>query len=297
MTPRTSSLPILLACLLALPLAAADGPAAQPPGAGMPAPKSGGTGDLAIFPTRIVLEGRERAAEVMLQNCGASAASYRVSIKEMEMLPSGKIQDREKAPGEVSAADLVRFSPRQVDLAPGESQTVRIQVRKPDGLGDGEYRSHMLFQAIPTAEPPRVTGEDPERKLSFSITQLVGISIPIIVRHGTTSAAIALSGLRFWQPEVKDALPVLSLVMTRTGNRSVIGDFTVKVESGGKLRKGTQVSELRNIAVYSNMAGRDVHLPMAAGRDGGLRGTRVKVTFTATDMKLPPVTATLDIDH
>jgi hypothetical protein len=264
---------------------------------GIPAPKPGGTGDLAIFPTRVVLEGRERAAEIMLQNCGASAASYRVSLKEMEMLPSGKVQDREKAPGEITAADMIRFSPRQVDLAPGESQTVRIQVRKPEGLPDGEYRSHMLFQAIPSAEPPAPLGEDPEQKLSFSITQLVGISIPIIVRHGQTRAAITLSGLRFWQPDVKDALPVLSLLLERTGNRSVIGDFTVTVESGGKLRKGTRISELRNSAVYSNLASREVHLPMPAGQNGGLKGTKVKVTFTATDMKLPPVSATLDIDH
>jgi hypothetical protein len=154
----------------------------------------------------------------------------------------------------------------------------------------------MLFQAIPTAEPPRPVGEDPEQKLSFSITQLVGITIPIIVRHGQTSAAIALSGLRFWQPDVKDALPVLSLLMERTGSRSVIGDFSVTVESGGKLRKGTRISELRGIAVYANVARRDVHLPMVAGQNAGLKGTRVKVTFTATDMKLLPVAAYLNID-
>lgn len=263
----------------------------------MPTPRPGGTGDLAIFPTRVVLEGRERSAEIMLQNCGASAASYRVSFKEMDMLPGGKIQERERKPGEVTAADLIRFSPRQVDLAPGESQTVRVQVRKPEGLPDGEYRSHLLFQAIPTAEPPKPSGEDPEQKLSFNITQLVGISIPIIVRHGPATANITLSGFRFWQPDVPEALPVLSLIMERTGNRSVIGEFTVTVESGGKFKKGARISELKAIAIYANLARREVHLPMQLGQNGGLKGTRVKVTFTATDMKLPPVSASFDLDH
>ena len=34
-------------------------------------------------------------------------------------------------------------------LAPGETQAVRLLLRKPGNLADGEYRSHLLMQNVP----------------------------------------------------------------------------------------------------------------------------------------------------
>ena len=38
----------------------------------------------------------------------------------------------------LGAAGLVRYSPRQVTLGPNETQKVRLMVRKPAGLPDGD---------------------------------------------------------------------------------------------------------------------------------------------------------------
>lgn len=260
-----------------------------------PAAPDQAAGGVVLMPSRVVLEGRERAVEVMLKNGGVTPASFRVSLKEMEMLPNGKLQGREKKQGEITAADLVRFSPRQVDLAPGESQIVRFQLRKPENLPEGEYRSHALFQGIPPAKPAEPITEDAEKRLSFSITQVMGISIPVIVRHGETRASIKLSGLRYWQPDVPNAVPVISLFLERTGNRSVVGDMRATVESGGKVAKGTLLVELRGTGVYTNLDRREVHLPMYFAKDGKLKGARIKVAFTATDLKMAPEVAYLDL--
>ncbi|MDP2874905.1 MAG: hypothetical protein Q8O00_01900 [Holophaga sp.] len=247
------------------------------------------------MPSRVVLEGRERAVEVMMRNGGSTPASFRVSLKEMDMLPNGKLQGRVKKEGEITAADLVRFSPRQVDLAPGESQIVRFQLRKPADLPEGEYRSHALFQGIPPANPAEPITEDVERRLSFNITQVMGISIPLIVRHGETKATITLKDLRYWQPDVPGTVPVISLFLERTGNRSVVGDLRASVDSGGQLAKGTLLFELKSTGVYTNLERREVHLPMYFAKDGKLKGTRVKITFNATDMKMAPDVAYIDL--
>jgi len=55
--------------------------------------------------------------------------------------------------GEAFADTLVRYSPRQADLAPHETQIIRIQLRTPPDLPAGEYRSHLLIQAIPRTRP------------------------------------------------------------------------------------------------------------------------------------------------
>ncbi len=254
--------------------------------------------NLSIFPTRLVLEGRSRSEEIVLRNSGKAAATYRILFKEMEMNENGEIQERPRKEGEITAADLIRFSPRQVELAPGETQTVRIQVRKPEGLVDGEYRSHLLFQAVPVAEPPAPLGGEVERALSVKITTLLGMSIPIILRHGETQGKLAISELRFWRPGPKvtpGAPPVLSLRMTREGNRSLSGAFTAVVESGGKLKKGTLLWELPVVPIYTSMPWRNVHMPMYQGKNGELNGARVKITCTPVDFKGAPIVAYLDI--
>ena len=115
-----------------------------------------GSGDLLVAPTRVVFEARRRSAEVTLVNIGTDTATYRISFVHQRMKPDGSLEAVDTpGPGEAFADDLVRFSPRQVTLEPRVAQTVRMQLRIPAGLTAGEYRSHLLFRAIPPPPPPR----------------------------------------------------------------------------------------------------------------------------------------------
>lgn len=174
------------------------------------APGKGG-GDLMVAPTRIVFEGRTRAAEVTLVNAGQATATYRVFFENMVMTEDGKFIEAPKAPGSIGAEDLVRYSPRQVTLAPGAQQSVRMQLRKPAELPEGEYRSHMIFRAVPKPEdapkalPGIKTAADPEgdKAIRVSIKAIFGVSIPVIVRHGQTHVAVKLADLKVLTPEMQ----------------------------------------------------------------------------------------------
>lgn len=282
-----------LTCFISVWLALVLGPLAmaQPPQA---AASGKGVGDLMILPVRVVLEGRTRASEVMLKNAGSAPATYRISLQEMLMTPDGQLQERTKGPGELTAADVIRFSPRQVELAPGETQIVRIQVRKPEDLPAGEYRSHMVFQGVPPAEPPAAADANPVKKdISISIQPIYGISIPIIVRHGETTASITMGNIEFHPAPSDQYLPFVSLELQRRGNRSVLGDMEVVVESGGSIKRGTVIGQNKGIAIYSNLAVRKVMIPFRGEKNSKLKGCKLKLTYTPRDMKGAPVVSEL----
>ena len=250
---------------------------------------------LMVTPERIILAGRSRTAEVMVRNGGTEACSFRVLTKEMAMTQEGKMEERTKQPGVRTLADFMYYSPKQVDLAPGEAQTVRLQVRKPEGLPDGEYRCHMVFQAIPPPTPAAPLGENADKAFSFGVTMVMGISIPVIVRSGTVTGKVTLAGLRYLEPPQPDAAPVLALRLERQGNCSMRGDLTAVVAAGGKLKKGSVLASIQNIAVYPEIPYREVYLPMWQNQDGSLKGARIMVTFQPTELKLPMETAYLDL--
>ena len=87
-----------------------------------------GIGDLAVVPTRVILEGRERTAKVSVLNRGSETATYRISIINMQMTESGEYRRvTESGVDGGYAESLVRYAPRQVELAPGKSDDEEIR--------------------------------------------------------------------------------------------------------------------------------------------------------------------------
>ncbi|MDO8771955.1 MAG: molecular chaperone, partial [Burkholderiaceae bacterium] len=74
--------------------------------------------DLMLYPTRIVFEKNQRAAQLELINNGAETATYRISVVNRRMSETGEFSAIDSpAPGEQFAGELLRYSPRQVVLA------------------------------------------------------------------------------------------------------------------------------------------------------------------------------------
>ena len=209
------------------------------------------------------------------------------------MVPSGELEVVPKAEGGFSAAELVRFTPRQVELKPGETQTIRIQLRKPEGLKDGEYRSHMVFQGLPPVEPPKPLGDADANTMSFDIRTVISVSIPVIVRNGETHAAVALAALSYHPSLKADEPPNLGLTMELAGNRSVPGDFKVEwLPSSGRAK--TVLTEA-GVVLYAEVTRRELNLPLTDAVGMPLQGGKLKVTYAYKDIKQPPVIAFLDI--
>lgn len=242
-----------------------------------------GPADLLVAPTRVVFEGRVRTAEITLVNIGSSTATYRISFVHLRMGEEGGTKEIEAAdaePGERFADELIRYSPRQVTLEPNVAQTIRMQLRKPADLDPGEYRSHLLFRAVPAAGPDLGVTEDPTA-FSVKLTAIYGVSIPIIVRHGDTSAKATLSDLELVPPSGAEAAPALRFRIGRTGNQSIYGNLTVTfVAAGGK---ASVIGLANGVAVYTPNLLRRAAIPLHVPPGVVLEHGRLHLAYTKQD--------------
>lgn len=236
-------------------------------------------GQLMVSPTRVVFEGNERTKQINVINNGSETGRFRISFVRRNMNAEGRIKVvDENEPGFYSD-EMVRFSPRQVTLEPGQSQTVRLLLRKKSGTVDGEYRSHMLFQALPKAETSDVSNlaSEQTKELTIKLIPVVGITIPVIVRQGKLDANISLSDFEINQGNTVKAQSTLSLKINRAGTQSAYGDFRVYFTPKG----GTSVTigQVNGVAVYTSTTSRMLEIKLQIPGNFSLSNGELRVTY------------------
>jgi len=231
-----------------------------------------GAGDLLVTPTRVVLQGRERSAQLAIANKGSASATYRITIINMKMDETGNLtQIDDPASGQQFADKLIRYSPRQVTLKPGESQAVRVLLRKTKDLKDGEYRSHIQFRSVPKEGGQSVEQSTSSEGVQVQLIPIYGITIPVIVRQGETSLSVGLSDMKVLPPEGESKLSTLDLSISRDGTKSAFGDLTATYKPSG----GTPliIGQINRIAVYTPNKVRNVamrlRIPDGVNLSGG----------------------------
>lgn len=237
-----------------------------------------GPGDLLVAPTRVILTDRQRTAELLLMNAGTTNATYRITFTHLRMSETGGMQEvATPAADELFCDDLVRFTPRQVTLEPKSSQTVRLQLRLPADLAIGEYRSHLQFKAIPESASDSSKQTPTTNDVSVHLIATFGVSIPVIVRHGHTSATATMSDLSVAPGAAPDKPMILSAAINRSGNQSIYGDL-VATFATGKGRPVT-VATVGGVAVYTPNPKRVVKLELKPPKGTELRAGRITLRY------------------
>ena len=200
--------------------------------------------DLLLTPQRIVFEEQDRAATLSLVNKGDTTETYRISWKQLHQLPTGQYSEiQTPGPGEHFADDMIRYSPRQITLAPGEQQTVRLMLRKPDNLPAGEYRSHLAFTAEPRQiQAPSANGGG-AKNVGVQLALVYGVSIPVIVRQGQLNASATLAMTLKPSSSGYD----ITATIGRQGTESLYGDLVVEYQPPSG--KPVQVQEVDGVSV------------------------------------------------
>lgn len=234
---------------------------------------------LLVSPTRIVFEDRMRTARVTLANTGDTTGRYRISFVQKQMTEAGNLVEIKEGVEGMYSDSMVRYSPRDVTLPPGQAQVIRLMLRKKSNLENGEYRSHMLFQALPdpAATSIQTLTDKSGDKLQIQLIPVVGITIPVIVRHGKLSASATLTNLKFHPAENNTDQPRLTLTIKRKGNQSLYGDFKVTFTPSG----GTPVvvGQVNGVAVYTQIANRKLDLNLQAPAGVILKNGELHITY------------------
>ena len=267
------ALAALLAALLAAPAMAQDESEGPLPFDALPADAASPFGGMAISPTRVVLDAGGRGASVTLYNSGGVPVTYRIDNVELALDEAGNyrnLEEGEAAPW--AATPYLRFSPRQITLAPGQRQSVKIVARAPRDLPRGELRSHLTFSSIPLVQPAKAAddaekadaGED---SVSVSVGLDYRITIPVLLRIGQPEGGSAIVSATPSPGETR----ALRVTLARTGERSELG--VVRAFDKG----GQQIGILRGISVLPPGHTRIVDVPLSGDQ------AAAKVTFSTDD--------------
>lgn len=229
---------------------------------------------LLINPKRIVLADKERNATLDLMNEGSSVARYQIFFEQKMMNADGAIVDQpvtDNSDSSYFAKDMIRYSPRRVDIQPGATQTIRLAVRRPRDLSDGEYISHLVFKEIPAKVEAGDQDQPEDKKLKLAFRPTLKIAIPIIVRKGELQAKTTMSQIAY-TPETGNH-GELSFKLERSGLRSLYGDVEIFEMADGLT--GKRVGLARGIALYTTTPDRRVKVPLSGPLAQGVSSLRV----------------------
>ena len=179
--------------------------------------------NLLIYPVRVSFDDTERTAELSLTNTSQTTNTYRLSWRENIALPEGGYEEvkKEYASGLRLASPMLRFAPRQVTLKPGERQVIKLALRRPRDLAEGEYRSHLLFKALPS---PREEGGN-SAGTSMKINMTVSFAVPVSVQQGSYDSTVKLeeASLAYYPNQNTGSVDVK---LSRQGMHSSSGDIS-----------------------------------------------------------------------
>ena len=238
--------------------------------------------ELMLYPTRVVIEDRQRGGHVEMINRSQETQTFRIGLYNSRMTEAGEIVVADTPePGELFAKDMLVFTPRQVTLQPGQSQTVRISVRRPANLATGEYRTHLRFSRMTDANGPtnlETAVKLPPGQVGILLQAMIGASIPVIVRQGVTQAEVALDSPALI-PAKGDNPPIFYARFHRSGNRSVYGDLKAFYTPPGK--RPIEVGKMGGVSVYVPNSTRTIRMPLALPAGMPLRGGTLSLRYTA----------------
>jgi len=207
--------------------------------------------NLLITPTRVEFDNRDRGGRISIVNVSDKQKTYRMFWREQVQTAAGQyinLKKNQRVRGLNKLSSFVRFSPGTVTLEPGERQHIRLAIRRPANMKDGEYRSHLVFEAIPDQKNPlKSEKRGAEMKLYLSLS----FSIPIVLRQGDIS----------FDAKVMKADPVIKMVkdsekmgfmvnIKRMTDYSSVGNIKLFWKPEGKTSE-KQVGVLNNVAIYT----------------------------------------------
>lgn len=235
--------------------------------------------DLFISPLRVVFDGRDRSALVTLVNRSQETNTYRIyfsdKVYSTETNNYKDVPELGTAGGGVS--EMIRYSPRQITLKPGENQKIRLAVRKPGDLAPGEYRSHLTFEKIPDIPArTRAAQEGATMKLYVNLS----FAIPVYVRHDVNIDEVDAKIEKTWiSADEESKQPILNITLSKEGNLSSYGKIHVyNMEEGAS--EGSIVGILNNAAILKENNSRTFSVSLD---EGPITGNRLYVVYKGDD--------------
>ncbi len=199
---------------------------------------------LFFAPTRIDLSDENPIGEIRLSNTSDITRSYSIALRDFIMTEEGVTALVENF--DYSARRMVRYVPRQFELAPGGKQIVRIMARFPPGTEDGTFHSHLEFLED-VSRRNELNQTDGQKSRARMMAQIAySTAIPVTITKGVISTTLDIVDARLDRDD--QGKPVILMGITRSGN----GQGNVFLEADYIAPDGTitKAATRRTIYVY-----------------------------------------------
>lgn len=202
---------------------------------------------LQIHPTRVILNGGERVAQVTIEHRGDRPETYRISTMFYKMSEDGSMTPT-LTPEEAdrSAHKYIRFSPKKVTLEPFKEQVVRILLRNPGAIPETDLRTHLYFR--PSDEVPKTDKSSDDNKTQMSLKAKVAVAIPVIVKNKKSydyDKTLKLQNLKIKKGEK----PEFTVEILNDSDNFIHGNFRLYYQ---KDDKKYLISRVNGVSVYTN---------------------------------------------
>ena len=235
---------------------------------------------LRISMKRIIFEGPKRSDIISIINNTAQEQTYRLGLKHYRMDAERSLVKLE-GPDDPAGADIrwademIRYAPRRVTVPPGGSQQIRLLLRRPRDLADGEYRSHLWIITETDAEAFEANKPANAGAQSFRLAMTPASTLPILVRSGQMNIKSSITNAKV--SDVGGGKHKVSFTVNREGNRSLYGDLRVICTGSGEY----VASNKRGIAVYTELTKREFSYEYDVPADQAAACRSVRIEYLA----------------
>lgn len=186
---------------------------------------------VSVTPPRLLLDHRERSAEVIVYNQSSNlvevSTDLAYSVQYSDSLGNSGLREPSTEEEEAKRCDAwMQVYPFRFSIPPNSSRTVRVLATPPAGPDAGEYWARLRFTATPaTFDIAALT--DTSVGIDARIRTRIVLDLPIILRIGHVSTSVVMD----------------EVVVRRSGLRHL--DAVIKtVRTGNAAYRGTMYGEL-----------------------------------------------------
>ena len=183
--------------------------------------------DVRFFPRVIYVDETDRSSTIYLQNPSEEAKKYKLYFGYTDQDEAGTFVP--KKPNELGKDDRygcewLNVFPKRIELKAQEKQAIRISVKVPNDVPEGEYYCRLYAKSQP--KPKELDTNRPDVKTVINTVMIIGA--PIHVRKGHPKLTL---DTRAAVVSVTEKTLTLDLAMTNTSKTGFRGDLFFEVPS------------------------------------------------------------------
>ncbi|NDV26870.1 hypothetical protein [Desulfovibrio sp. JC010] len=221
---------------------------------------------IALDPQRLEIESGKRYADVRVKNSSSTKpVQYSVTTAALRMREDGSVFAPKKlTKREALARTMIKYSPRRSNLGPAKTQNIRIMVRRPANIPDGEYFTYLSVNPAASPAADKKNAPAAANEINTGVNLLLGMRIPVVIYCGKTHVETTVSGLK--KGLAAGNTKVLKATLHRKGNMSSIVKLNVYSLNKGKK---TLIATNPRIVTYIPLKQRVADIPIVDDKFNG----------------------------